>query len=299
MLDFREISIEDKELFDRFLAMTAPPASEFTFTNFFMWRNFYKFRYAVIEELLCIVAVPEQKPPFCFPPLGRIEAGNFESAVHILNKYFEGNDWKLRFERVWEGIEDRFAGLNSFKVKLAYDRDNSDYVYTRESLTSLKGKRYDGKRNHINRFKREYSYRYVPIDEGLIDECRRIMDIWCAERDCGEHRGYYCEKLANEELLSNFTRLGCKGALLEVNDCYEGFTVGEMLNTDTAVVHIEKANAKIHGLYTMLNQQFCENEWHKANYINREQDLGIEGLRKAKLSYNPVFMVNKLTAIFE
>jgi hypothetical protein len=157
----------------------------------------------------------------------------------------------------------------------------------------LKGKKYDGKRNHINKFKKLYEYEYIPLKEEHLDECCRITEAWCSERSCDEHKGLYCEKLANFELIKNFRALGCKGALIKVNGRFEAFTIGEMLNSDTAVIHIEKANGSINGLYTYINQQFCLNQWHDAKYINREQDLGSEGLRKAKLSYKPVNFIDK------
>ena len=93
--------------------------------------------------------------------------------------------------------------------------------------------------------------------------------------------------------MNNFEKLDCKGALIKVDGRYEAYTIGEALNSDTAVIHIEKANSQIQGLYAFINQQFCEREWEHMKYINREEDLGIEGLRKAKLSYNPVSFVNK------
>jgi len=129
----------------------------------------------------------------------------------------------------------------------------------------------------------------------LIDECSRIMTEWCRAKNCNCQDGDYCERYANMELLRNFRVLGCKGALIKVDGSFKAFTAGEMLNSDTAVIHIEKADTKIEGLYTLINQQFCEKEWKDAVYINREQDLGLEGMRKAKLSYNPVRMVDKYT----
>ena len=101
------------------------------------------------------------------------------------------------------------------------------------------------------------------------------------------------EKKANIELLNNYEALGCHGCLIKVNGSFEAYSIGEMLNKDTAVIHIEKANTKIKGLYQFINQQFCEKQWANALYINREQDMGVEGLRKAKLSYNPVELIEK------
>ncbi len=295
MLELSEININDKALFDRYFAASNPQPSEMTFTNLFMWRNSYKFRYTEIEGLLCIIAVPEGGEPFAFMPVGNTNPEAMAGAIEQLKGYFSEHGWQLQFKRVYEEALDAFKPFVSLEADVQHDRASSDYVYLASDLIGLKGKKFDGKRNHINKFKKLYEYEYAAIDKTNIEDCHKIMETWCRERNCTGDDDFYREKVANSELLDNYEVLGCKGALVKVNGSSEAFTVGEMLNRDTAVIHIEKANAKVNGLYTFINQQFCENEWQNTQYINREQDLGIEGLRKAKLSYNPVRLVNKYT----
>jgi len=293
MMEFSEININDKALFDKYLKESNPQASERTFTNFFMWREYYKFRYAVIGDLLCVVSANEKNAPFAFAPIGACNDENFEEALSVLREYFRMNGWRFRFSRVTDKELPYFKKYVASERDISIDRDNSDYVYLTRNLIELSGKKYDGKRNHIKRFRKQYEYEYVELGPGNVDECSRIMLEWCESRNCNCQRGEYCERYASMELLKNFGVLDVKGALIKVNGKFEAFTVGEMLNQDTAVIHIEKANSAIHGLYAFINQQFCEHEWHGTTYINREQDLGIEGIRKAKLSYNPVKMVDK------
>lgn len=295
MLNFAEININDKELFDAHLKEFEPNASEMTFTNFFMWRNFYRFRYTIINNLLCIISVPEKTAPYAVTPIGKLSEEPFLEAVSMLKEYFFAKGWEFKFKKVEEEKLRFFGGLSLPSEKVVFDRDNCDYIYSSVDLTGLSGKKYDGKRNHINKFKKLYDYEYEVLTSSHLEDCLRIMEDWCAERDCETHKGFYCEQKANIELLRNYDRIGCVGAIIKVDGKYEGFTVGEKLNSDTAVIHIEKANSHINGLYTMINQQFCEHEWGSVKYINREQDLGIEGLRKAKLSYHPLHMVNKYT----
>jgi hypothetical protein len=299
MLDFSEITLNDKAYFDRYLNLYNPEISELTFTNLYMWRGLYKFRYTEAGGLLCIISVPEKGDPFAFMPIGRVEKDAFDEAFNRLKKYFAANNWQLVFKRVPEKELNNFTHCTEPAAEFVLDVDNSDYIYLTADLVELKGKKFDGKRNHINRFKRQYQYEYVVMDESHIDEALRITHEWCAERDCNLHKGLYCEKLANMELLQNFGFLKCSGALIKINGRFEAYTAGEMLNTNTAVIHIEKAGSKIDGLYTFINQQFCQNRWNNTDYINREQDLGIEGLRKAKRSYNPFKMSNKYTVIFK
>lgn len=293
MLEFNEISINDKALFDKYLSATNPDISEMTFTNIFMWRKSYKFRFAEHEGLLLIITVPEKSEPFAFMPLGKYSHDEFRKTFYILKDYFSTHGWNLRFKRISQESLLYFSELENEEITYEFDRDSSDYVYLTNDLINLKGKKFDGKRNHINKFKKLYSYEYEKIDESNISECHRIMEEWCNEHNCSDHDEFYCEKIANRELLNNYEALACKGAVIKADGKVEAFTVGEMLNPDTAVIHIEKANGKINGIYTFINQQFCLNEWQNTSYVNREQDLGVEGLRKAKLSYNPVKIINK------
>lgn len=298
MLELREINIDDKQLFDKYIKAHGPQISELNFTNIFMWRNSYKFRFGVVGELLCLISVPDNAEPFAFVPIGEYTEKGIIQAFEQIKEYFRSKGWRLGFKKVTEdevGILKKFIGDEA--ADITFDRDSSDYVYLTGDLISLTGKKYHGKKNHINSFKKQYEYEYVRLSEDLLDECIRINEEWCERRSCELHKGLYCEKLANNEVLRNFNTLSYEGALIKVNGRFEAYTVGELLNENTAVIHIEKANDDIRGLYTFINQQFCENNWKNVMYINREQDLGLEGLRKAKLSYKPVRLVNKYSIV--
>jgi hypothetical protein len=294
-MNFKEITINDKALFDKYLHLHNSQISELTFTNLFMWRGYYKFKYLEIEGLLCLISTPQDIRPYALMPIGKIDNGNFQRALLGLKEYFSENRWALQFRKITKNELEHFKPYINSDEDIELDRDNSDYLYLAEELIALRGKKFHAKKNHINKFRKTYQYEYIRLDSSLLDECRRIMEEWCAVRDCDCERGDNCERYANLELLNNYDVLECKGALIKVNGRFEAFTVGEMLNNDTAVIHIEKAKSDIRGLYTFVNQQFCENEWKDAVYINREQDLGQEGLRKAKLSYNPIKIIDKYT----
>lgn len=294
-MDLAEITLRDKEFFDRHLRLYNPDTSELTFTNFFAWRNFYRFKYTEINGLLCVIAIPLKSEPYALMPMGDLNRDSFEEAFSKLTEHFKQKGWKPLFKKIPQKGLEYFKSHITSENDVVLDRDNSDYLYNTADLINLKGKKYDGKRNHINKFKSKYEYEYVPLNCQLIEECSRIMEEWCIEKHCDCQEGDYCERQANMELLKNFRVLECKGALMKVDGIYEAFTVGEMLNKDTAVIHIEKANTHVDGLFTYINQQFCEREWKDTLYINREQDLGLEGMRKAKLSYKPYKMMEKYT----
>lgn len=292
-MDFAEITLHDKYEFDRLIKQHKPQISEMTFTNLFAWRHYYKFRYTIKAGLLCIVSVPQKGEPFAMMPAGNINEENFAEAFSALKEYFKSKSWRFAFKKITSDELRYFKNRIPSEASVVYDRDNSDYLYNTQDLITLRGKRYDGKRNHINKFKKQHTFEYVQLECSLLDECSRIMEEWCREKNCDCEKGDNCERLANQELLKNFKTLGCKGALIKVDGSFEAFTAGEMLNENTAVIHIEKAKSSIDGLYTIINQQFAEKEWSASAFINREQDLGQEGMRKAKLSYQPVRLIDK------
>jgi len=183
-------------------------------------------------------------------------------------------------------------------MKAELDRSQSDYVYLVEDLMELKGRRYHRKRNHIKQFRDKYSYRYIPLIPERVPQCLQLEEEWCDLRHCEASPGLYNESVAVKEAFTHFEDLGVKGGAILIDEKVEAFTLGEPLNSETVVIHIEKANPAYDGLYPAINQAFLEQEWSGYTYVNREQDLGEEGLRKAKESYFPHHMVNKYAITF-
>ena len=171
-----------------------------------------------------------------------------------------------------------------------------DYVYESEKLATLSGKKLHGKRNHINKFKQvNEDWSYEKITKENIEECFQMALQWRIENGCEADEEKNAEMCVTLNSLRLYEELELTGGLLRVNGKVVAFTLGEEVSDDTFVVHIEKAFAEIQGAYPMINQQFVEHECMKYKYINREEDTGAEGLRKAKLSYRPVFLVEKGT----
>ncbi len=296
-LKLSEINIDDKLIFDRYFRIADLKVSELNFTNFFMWRHYYKNQYSIVNDFLCIISMTDENQPFCFFPIGDYSrTGELKSTLYVLKEYFAEMGWQFRMRRV---STEQLAVLETlgFCYESVEDRDNFDYLYLVKSLSTLTGKKLDGKRNHINKFRKLYTFEYEEISETNISDCKDILENWCIQRDYSTQSSLIAERIANLELLDNYRSLDLKGAIIKVDGVPQAFTVGEQLNSDTAVIHIEKANADIHGLYPLINQQFVANQWTGLEYVNREQDLGLEGLRKAKLSYNPVGFVEKYIVV--
>lgn len=287
---FKDLSLEEKPLLDEAFRRFPPLISEFTFTNLFIWRHAYQIKISRFKNFLCLLADKEENS-FFFPPIGE---GDVVECFRILLQYLGKKGISPKISRVPETMiapidwkeEDLLANL---------DRDQSDYIYLTEDLIKLEGRKYHRKRNHIKQFKEKYSYQYIPLASEWISECLRLETEWCDLRHCETTPGLLNESLAIKEAFTHFDLLGMKGGAILINGKVEAFTLGEPLNGDTVVIHIEKANPSYEGLYTLINQAFLEKQWSGYTYVNREQDLGEEGLKKAKESYFPHHRVNKYT----
>ena len=293
-ISFKGIELEDKKIFDTYISLNKHENSEFNFTNFFIWRHSDQLKYTVIDDHLCILGLYQYKIPIIFPPLGDYKYG-FDTALLKVIEYCKKNGLPIIIKSINEQIksvmEEALPGMFHFIP----DRDNYDYVYLSKDLIHLKGRKFQKKRNHINKFKSLYNYSYEPISGSNIEECIVAEMEWVASRK--KSIGVYEEKSAVIEALRNFDALNIVGGALRVEGKIEAFSVGELLNPDMAVIHIEKANIEYSGIYAMINQQFAAHCWNDVTYINREEDMGLPGLRKAKLSYNPVKMIKKYTGL--
>ena len=177
------------------------------------------------------------------------------------------------------------------------NRSVSDYLYTTEKLIHLTGKKLQSKRNHVNRFKRENNWQYQTLtgNRALVDECKEMLEKWMVLNEKEDPSLVYDDS-ATTQMLYHFEYLDLKGGVIRVDGEIVAFTVGEMLTQDTLVVHVEKAYASMHGAYAIINQQFIENEASGFLYVNREEDMGMENLRQAKLSYQPDILLEKFNA---
>ena len=292
-INFKDIELEDKKIFDTYISRNYHENSEFNFTNFFIWRYDYHLKHAVIDNHLCIIGRYRMKLPIIFPPLGDCKEG-FDTALLKVIDYYKKHNLPIIIKGITDPIKEIMEQALPGMFQYEPDRDNYDYVYLSSDLIHLKGRKYQKKRNHINKFKSLYEYSYERISSDNIEECIITEMKWAASR---KDIGIDQEKSAVIEALNNFDVLGLKGGALRINGRIEAFSLGELLNPDMAVIHIEKANIEYKGSYAMINQQFAAHCWSEVTYINREEDMGLPGLRKAKESYYPVKMIKKYTGL--
>lgn len=287
--DARPLDLSDRTWLAPRLRDLRPRQSEFTFTNLFMWRDPYQLRLSEVDGAPLLFAwPPDLEDSFLLPPLPPASALTLRRALDHLAA-------AGRAPRLCRATAEDLQrlGVTEEEFAIEQDRDHWDYVYLVRDLIALAGNRYHGKRNHLEQFAREHEFRYLPLTPDLVPACRELQDRWCDEKHCDLVATLRAEARAVKEVLTHLDDLGVTGGCLEVDGKVEAFALGELLNPETVVVHIEKANAAYHGLYQAINQQFLEQAWSSVTYVNREQDLGVPGLRRAKQSYRPHHMVEK------
>ncbi len=267
-----------------------PQASEFTFTNLYIWRHAYQVKITRIGEVVCLFSWrADPADSFLLPPLG--PGAGVEQVRRCLDLLAEqGHDAKLR--RIDQGSLDRL-GLTVGEFEIETDRDNWDYVYRVRDLIDLPEDRYRDKALHVRNFARKYRYEYRRITPELAPACQELQDLWCDEKHCDLHSSLRAEARAVKEVLGNLEALHVVGGAIVIHDRVQAFTLGEPLNRDTVVIHIEKASPDLHGAFQVINREFLVQEWANWEYVNREQDVGVPGLRQAKESYHPARMVEK------
>ncbi len=294
MIDFHKPEISDKEWVNERLSNRDDLTCEYSFSNIFSYTAKMRLEIADVEGFLVTRCFTDGTIGYCYP----VGSGDIKKAISLIIE-----DIKLQNEPCYlfglganEAKELELLCGNLFDIKL--DRDGFDYIYESEDLINLTGKKYQPKRNHISFFKKNYNWSYESMSEDNLADCYDMNVEWLQTSG-----SLYSEDLERElqiirRVFENFNALDCKGAVLRVDGKVIAFALGAQIRSDTFCVHFEKAFSHLRGAYPMINQQFVENELSDYKYIDREDDLGLENLRKAKLSYYPVFLPDKYEAWF-
>lgn len=295
---FKNINMESREMLNPYFDLVDYEACEYCFNTLYMWQHLYKTGYYIGDGFAVIVAEYEGNT-FSILPLAKKE--DMPRVIQFVVDYFEKEQKKIYFRGITQEVVDFLKENYPGKFNYIEERDLFDYVYDGESMRELKGRKNVKKRNHINYFKKEYEgrYEYRLLDEKDFDACLELVQEWTSNK---EENNAVDEEMEEEligikKLFENYSVLKdkLKIAGIFIDGKLEAFTMGEYINPNMALIHIEKANPVIRGLYPFINQKFLVHEFSDAEFVNREEDLGIEGLRKAKLSYHPVRFVEKYT----
>lgn len=290
MITVNRLNISHRELVNRYLDKYPPEISEHTFTNLFVWRKFRPVYFTEIDDSLLFFIERENNWEQEFilfgPPVGNISVDDIlESRELKITGAIRFTEKTIKaFRKNWISLED--------------DRDNSDYLFRVIDLATLSGRKFSRKRNHIKRCLDAYDCIYEEMSEEKVDEVKEMHERWCISRACFNDPDLMKEYEAVREALDNFRLLGLTGGLIMINGRVEAFAIAEKLSPGIAVWHFEKAMREFHGLNQLITHWFAKYGLDDYEYVNREQDLGIPGLRKAKLSYFPDYILKKYNAVF-
>lgn len=303
-----QIAIADRPLLESYLNGYDYQTSGLTFTSLYMWRNVNGFCWEPSDEYLLLAGnsyLEDEKraAPFLLPPLtaGGYHPRNVRTAILRAAEVFEkkGFPFQIRLlpAHMRAILEEAFAG----ELNFAEDRPNYDYVYRRADLAELKGKAYHGKKNHLNYFRKNYKYEYIRLTSDMTEEALAFIREFNCGKEVPEHEAELLnmEERAIEDALRNLESAGYLGGAIRIDKKLQALTIGGRLDEKTAVVHVEKANTDFRGLYQAINNEFCKNLPSSVEYVNREEDMGIPNLRKAKESYRPVKMIEKYIVTFK
>ncbi|MDF1760799.1 MAG: phosphatidylglycerol lysyltransferase domain-containing protein [Coxiellaceae bacterium] len=278
---------QHKKLLDNYFGLHNE-FSNISYTNFLLWQHSRHYQLARHQQHLYIRFRRNQQWCYFFP----FSHGNTKHALD--NLLTELDQPAICFDslsarQLKELIESDFVGVESQKKC----RDDADYVYLIEDLIALKGQAYRAKRNFCHQFDVHYNPVYQQISRDNVHLVHDFLSQWFADKKTENQQS---EWQGIRYFLANYQATDCIGGMLLVDGAVVAVTFGEPLNQDTVVIHIEKANTEYRGVYQAINRRFLQEHWSHYSYVNRQQDLGIEGLRKAKMSYHPVHLIDKYNA---
>ena len=291
MIDFQRFDLSQKEKYNQFLMNCGERGCEYSFANLNLWG---RQRAAFVEGYLVLFSQFERRSVYPFP----VGKGDIKPVLDAII-----HDARAR------GIVCRLTGLTAAdcmlleelypgQFRLHPDRNGCDYIYDIHDLADLKGRKFQKKRNHLNKFRENHpEHRVLPITPELLPRVQEMVQIWYEQH--AENDDYHLERQAMRRAFANMEELDLEGLVLEENGRILAMTMGSRLSQVTFDVHFEKALEEVDGAYPAINQAFAaylREKYPDLLYLDREDDMGLPGLRKAKLSYNPHHLVTKFWA---
>jgi len=290
-LSFQPLSLHHQADYSAYLAKCPKVASDYGFINLFSWSSIFGLEIAWTDKL---VWIRQQRPePVLWAPVGNWDAVDWTAWQADTPSYFK------EFIRVPERLADIWQEIFEDQMVSEEDRDRWDYIYDARELRELKGNKFHKKKNLVNQFKKKNAYTYVEMTAEVADRAMALQDDWCTWRVCESSSQLASENEAIKKTLASWESLdGVLGAGIFVDDLIVAYTIGERLAPDTLAIHFEKGCPDYKGSYQAINQLFLENQ-PTAAWINREPDIGDDGLRQAKLSYHPIEFLKKYRVRFQ
>jgi hypothetical protein len=294
MIDFQPVEVKDRPIIQPYLVKNSETCYR-TFVDMYCWQDYYHFSWTIIEDWLVLRMRVNGERRAAYMVMSKEDHPRYSSVIPIIEEDAAAQGLPLCLMSLNEKESQDLA--NEYPGTFIFDnnRDFADYIYSAEDLRTLKGRKYAQKRNHVNKFKSLYSYRFEPLTRQIIPECLELAEKWEIHHDNSDTAR--SELAVIQKSFRYFEEFELTGGALYVDDRLIAFTYGSELNDHTFCTHVEKADIHYEGAYQMINYLFAQHIPEKYTLINREEDMGLPGLRKSKMSYNPVKLAYKTAAI--
>lgn len=292
LLQFKTLELDDKEIFMKYLGDYKFNTYEYSFLNLYLWRKYCNVEYTILDDSLIIKKTEEGKGTVFMQPIGYSPV-NLKDIISELMEYKKSNkNMHVLFSDIEEPFLEELKEQYGNDIKYFEDVKNFDYIYETEKLIKLNGDKLRKRRSHYNRFVSSYAYSIKDASEDkVIQDCIDFSQEWF--RSQPSNFQLECEVEGVKDILNHLKRLNGLGMAVYVNDIIAGFTIGEIVNKSMAIIHIEKGDTSFNGIYAFINRTFAELYLKDILHINREEDIGIPGLRRAKLAYDPIKLEKK------
>lgn len=277
--DFKKITLDDKAVFDTHYQQFPPDHSGESFITMVSWGHYVEYQYTQIQDSIVLLSKGTNET-VVHPPFGKPNKDILNKTMALAQR--ENILFGFLKKKEKESITQHFPSL-----KIIENRDFFDYVYHASDLAELPGTKYGKIRNRLNKFMKNFTYTTEEITHENMDEVNEFLKRWCLWKDCGSDELLENERKAILFSMAHFFELGLQGLALRINDSIQAISMYEKMNPDTVVVHFEKGSPDFDGIYKAINKETAQRVQHLVPFINREEDLGIPGLRQAKLSYHP------------
>ena len=293
MVEFKSPTLSDYEKFAHFFFDEGEFSCEMNFISIYIWKAIYENKFYMDDKTLFFRSLSEDGGYVFSLPYGDIEYGMSLIFEYCKEKKISPDIWTSQGKR----LETFLKMYDCYEV--IPERDNFDYIYKREDLSTLVGKKYHSKRNHISAFSKKYNWVYEVLCDENKQEFLDFSEKWYFDRADDFDEGLAAEQKALGEILNSNIGINYKGALIKIDGKVVAVTMGSPINSKVFDIHFEKADADYQTAYAVINREFALRELGDYEYINREDDLGIEGLRRAKLSYKPEILLEKYSMIYK
>lgn len=290
---FKKITLKDKYLYYKYIDKNKFLSCEYSFATLFMWKEFNNIEYDILNNIFIIKKYDNNNGDFFMEPLGDIEDSDLINLINHLELIRKEEERKWLFGDVSIGFLNRLKGIYKEDLIFEEEKNNFDYVYDFNDLINLSGRKFRKKRNKCNQFIKNYNYK-TEFFKSFLDnkekkECLEFLDKWYLENKQKDDE-FLAEINGTRNLINYLEELDLDLIKLYVENELIGISIGERFNDSTYIVHVEKCLKEFNGAYAFINNSLLKNSFLDLKYVNREEDLGVLGLRKSKMSYNPKFL---------